>query len=159
LPSDDSSLTCPGFDPDLSAFTINGKATATYVHSALAQISSTAEVYASRAQAAGDFKAGARPQLAACLRHVMDAAFRRTTGGLEASVVSSRMVQAPRLGERSAAYRVISKVRVNSLALRAYSDLLVVQRGRTIAALVFTGIDDPVPSQTTYGRIVAARMR
>jgi hypothetical protein len=37
--------------------------------------------------------------------------------------------------------------------------LLVIQRGRTIAALIFTGIDSPVPSRTAYGRIVAARMR
>jgi hypothetical protein len=158
VPADDSSPTCPGFDPDVSAFTVNGKASVSFLHSALAQIGSTADVFASRAQAVGDFKAGARPQLAGCLRHLLERSFRASGSAIKARVVSARMVRAPRLGERSAAYRLVSNVQVGSLSLRAYTDLLVIQRGRTIAALVFTGIDGPVPSQTAYGRIVASRM-
>jgi len=158
-PSDDSSPTCPGFDPDVSAFTVTGKAAVSFVHSALAQIGSTADVFASRGQAAGDFKADAKPQLAGCLRYLLEREFRASAGAVKADVLSARMVRAPRLGERSAAYRLVSRVRVGGLSLRAYTDLLVIQRGRTIAALIFTGIDSPVPSRTAYGRIVAARMR
>jgi hypothetical protein len=158
-PPDNGNLTCPGFDPDVSAYTVNGRARASYVHSALAQIGSTADVFASRAHAVGDFKAGAKPQLAGCLRYLMDKAFRSSGGAIKASVLSARKVRAPRLGERSAAYQLVSRVRVSHLSLRAYTDLLVIQRGRTIAALIFTGIDQPVPAQAYYGRIVAARMR
>ena len=158
-PPDDSSPTCPGFDPDVSAFTVTGKAAAVFVHSALAQIGSTADAFASRAQAAGDFRAGAKPALARCLRYLMQKSFRAAGSGIEATVVSARMVRAPRLGERSAAFRLVSRIRVNRLSLRAYTDLLVIQKGRTIAALIFTGIDTPVPSRTAYGRIVASRMR
>lgn len=159
VPADDSSPTCPGFDPDVSAFTVNGKASVSFLHSALAQIGSTADVFASRAQAARDFAAGARRQLAGCLSDLLERSFRASGSGIRADVVSARMVRAPRLGDRAAAYRLVSRVRVRSLSLRAYTDLLVIQRGRTIAALVFTGIDNPVPSQALYGRIVASRMR
>jgi hypothetical protein len=156
-PPDNSNFTCPGFDPDLSAYTVNGKATSLYVQNALSQIGSSADVYASHAQAVGDFKAGAKPQLASCLSAVTNDAFRKNK--VNAHVVSSRMVQAPRLGERSAAYHMVSRVRAGGISMSAYSDLLVIQRGRTIAVLVFTGIDTPIPSQAFYGRIVAARMR
>jgi hypothetical protein len=37
--------------------------------------------------------------------------------------------------------------------------LLAFQRGRTQAALVFTGVGAPVPSQASYARLVEARMR
>jgi len=127
------------------------------VQNALSQIGSSADVYASHAQAVGDFRAGAKPQLASCLRAVTNDAFRKNK--VNAHVVSSRMVRAPRLGERSAAYHMVSRVRANGLSMSAYSDLLVIQRGRTIAVLVFTGIDTAIPSQTFYARLVAARMR
>ena len=158
-PPNDNSLTCPGFDPDVSALTINGKATAAFRGSALAEIQSTADVFASHAQAVTDFKAGAKSQLAGCLRYLMDKAFRASSGPVKASVLSARMLRAPSLGERAAAYRLVSRVRVSTLAIKGYTDLLVIQRGRTIAALIFTGIDNPVPSQSYYGRTVAARMR
>src|SRR5262245_39021228 len=67
-PATNSNLTCPGFDPDVSAYTVNGRAAVTFVHSALAEIGSTAYVFASHAHAVGDFKAGAKPQLVGCLR-------------------------------------------------------------------------------------------
>jgi hypothetical protein len=158
--ADDSTFRCTGFDPDLSAFTVNGRASTVFVHSALATIGSSSDVYASRAQAVGDLRAGAKPQLAGCLRQLTERAFRASAGAaIKASVLSSRMVHAPRIGEHSAAYRLVSRLRANGLTLRAYTDLLVFQRGRTIAVLVFTGIDSPVPSQIVYGRSVAARMR
>ena len=159
LPSGNSNLSCPNFDPDLSGFTINGKASSSFVQSGLAQVSSSTEVYASQAQAAGDFRAGARPELAQCLRYAIQNEFSKSASGTKATVLSSRMVRAPRVGERSAAYRVILELQANKLVFKAYSDFLVIQRGRTIAALGFTGIDTPVPSQTFYGRIVAGRMR
>ena len=60
LPSGNTNLTCPNFDPDLSAFTVNGKASSSFVQSGLAQVSSSIEVYASQAQAA--YVAADRPR-------------------------------------------------------------------------------------------------
>ena len=161
LPSvpDNSSLTCPSFDPDFSAYTINGKATSSFVQSGLAQISSSSEVYASRLQAAADFSKGARPELAPCLRYAVAREFRTSGAGIRASVLSSRVQRAPKLGERSAAYRVVTRVRQSGVSFKLYTDFVVIQRGRTIVALGFTGVDSPIPSQMLYDRMVAARMR
>jgi hypothetical protein len=156
LPQGDSSLTCPNFDPDLSAFTIHGRASTSFVQSGMDQISSSAVVYASRAQAVGDFKAAARPELAGCLRYLITREFRKA--GIAAGVPSARMLEAPGLGERSASYRVVWRIRSGRVSVTAYSDFLVVQRGRTIAALGFTGVDGPIPSRNLYARLVAARM-
>src|SRR5687768_4414784 len=48
-------LTCPGFNPDFSRFTISGKASSGFTQPTGASIVSTVEVYESRADAIGDF--------------------------------------------------------------------------------------------------------
>lgn len=159
LPPEDSSLTCPHFDPDLSRFTINGKATSSFVLPVGPQINSNAVVYASHAQAIGDFVASAKPQLAPCLRSLLEDELRRSGIGSQTRVLSSRMVRAPRIGERAAAYRLVMKVHGGAISVTVVTDLLVVQRGRTIVLLSFTGINAPIPSRGFYARLVAARMR
>jgi hypothetical protein len=159
LPPEDSSLTCPHFDPDLSRFTINGKASSSFILPVGAQINSNSEVYASRAQAIGDFTASAKPQLAPCLRSLLEDELRRSGIGSQTRVLSSQIVRAPRVGERTAAYKLVMKVHGGAISVTVVTDLLVVQRGRTVVLLSFTGIDDPIPSRAFYARLVAARMR
>jgi hypothetical protein len=158
-PDDDEPTRCPGWNPDFSAFTITGKAKADFRHSrAGASILSTAEVYATRRQAVGDFRVGAKPGLARCLRSLLDEAFSRQRG-LEARVVSSRMVRGPVIGERSATYRVVARVRAGGSSIPAYFDVHFFQRGRSIAGLFFTGFGTRVPDQAALARTVAARLR
>lgn len=158
MPPDDS-LTCPRFDPDLSAYTVNGRGSASFAQVGFAQIVSTAEVYASRSQAVADFSKGAKPELAPCLGYALEQGFHKANTGIRASVLSSKMRKAPRLGERSASYRVVTRVRQTGVTLTLVTDFLVFQRGRTIVALGFTGVGSPIPSQPYYASIVAARMR
>jgi hypothetical protein len=159
VPKTSSSLSCPGFDPDFSRFSITGESSAAYEYRSLDSILASAEVYPSRAQAAGDFKLGAKSQFAACLRRVLLRSFASLGSAVKVSGMSARQVSAPKLGERSTAYRLVARLSASGLTLRVYLDILVLQRGRSEAFLAFTGVDSPIPSQLSYARAVAARMR
>ncbi len=72
---DDTYPDCAAFSPNFSKFVITGKAGSKFNHSGGATLESSAEVYASHAQAVGDFLLG-RPQFATCLRHTSEAGCR-----------------------------------------------------------------------------------
>jgi hypothetical protein len=151
---------CAGWNPDFSAFTITGKAESNFAHAqAGALIASNVEVYATRRQAVGDFRAGAKPQLARCLKRLLAEGFRQAGGGVDASVVSARMVDAFRVGERTATYRVVARIRAGGASAPAYFDVHFFQRGRSIGGLFFTGIGTRVPDQLVLARRVASRLR
>jgi hypothetical protein len=156
-PSEDSNGKCPGFDPDFSAFTITGKARSVFARQGGAVVSAV-EVYKTRAQAIGDFRTGAKPTFAKCLRHAFETEFARGAGGT-ARTISSRMVTAPRLGERSALYRLVGTLTVQGRTIRVYMDVLAFQRGRSVTALFSSGFGGPIRGQTAVGRLIAARMR
>lgn len=154
---DDETMRCPGWNPDFSAFTITGKAVSAFANAGGGSVVSGVEVYVTKAQAVGDFRTGARPALAACLRTSLERQFKRT--GVSADVVSSRMTSAPRLGEHSAAFRAVVRIRANGTTVPAYMDFLVLHRGRSLASLLFSGAFRPLPGQLELARRVVARMR
>lgn len=157
VPSEDDDSKCPGFDPDFSAFTITGKARSVFARQAGAAISAV-EVYATRAQAIGDFRTGAKPAVAKCIRHAFETDVARGAGGT-ARTMSSRMVAAPRVGERSVLYRLVGTLTVQGRTVRVYMDVLAFQRGRSITALFSSGFGGPIRGQTAVARLIAARMR
>jgi hypothetical protein len=156
--SADEDSKCPGFDPDFSAFTITGKASSLFARLGGGAVLSAVEVYETRPQAVGDFRTGAKPALAKCLRHLFETDFARGAGGT-ARTRSSRMVTAPRVGERSALYRLVGTLRLQRRTLRVYMDLLAFQRGRSISTLFSTGFGGPIRGQALLARVIAARMR
>jgi len=156
-PSEDGDSKCPGFDPDLSAFTITGKAQSVFARQG-GVVFSVVEVYPTRAQASGDFRTGTKPAFAKCLRHAFETDFARGAGGT-AKTMSSRMVPAPRIGERSVLYRLAGTLTVRGQTIRIYMDVLAFQRGRSITALFSTGFGGPIRGQTALARLIAARMR
>ena len=155
--NEDATLSCPGFNPDFSRFTITGKADSTFRHPAGAQITSATEVFATPAQAVGDYRLGARPALAGCLRYLLNREFAKT--GLMARIRSSRMVRAPSVGARAAAYRLVGEAHAGANTVSIHVDMLVLQRGRSIALLLFSNVRTPVPGQVALARVVARRMR
>jgi hypothetical protein len=157
IPDSDEQLTCPGFNPNLSRFTITGKATSAFVGGAGASIVSAIEVYESRADAAGDFRAAATPAVARCLRLALDREF--SNNAIPVRVRSARVVPAPRVGERRIAYRVVAALEAGTAPLNVYFDVVVVQRGRTIAALFFTSAIEPLARRSRLVSRVASRMR
>ena len=155
LPADDGER-CRSFNPDLSAFTITGKARSGWIDPLGQSVVSLVEVYASRAQAVGDFAAAAKPAAAGCLREALASG---VTAGMSFRVVSARMMRAPNAGDRAAAYRLVASVSGNGVRVKLYLDVVVVQRGRSIVALMLTGVQQPVSRRDELARIVAARMR
>jgi hypothetical protein len=155
--SDDDSK-CPGFDPDFSAFTITGKASSLFVELGGGAVLSAVEVYKTRAQAIGDFRTGAKPAFAKCIRHAFETGVARGAGET-AKTISSRMVPAPRVGERSALYRLVGTLTLQGQTIRVYMDVLAFQRGRSITALESSGFGGRIRGQTALARVIAARMR
>jgi hypothetical protein len=156
-PSEDGDSKCPAFDPDLSAFTITGKAQSVFARQG-GVVFSVVEVYPTRAQATGDFRTGTKPAFVKCLRYAFETDFARGAGGA-AKTMSSRMVLAPRVGERSVLYRLAGTLTVRGQTIRIYMDVLAFQRGRSITALFSTGFGGPIRGQTALARLIAARMR
>jgi hypothetical protein len=156
-PSDDDDSKCPGFDPDFSAFTITGKAQSVFARQG-GVVVSVVEIYPTRAQAIGDFRTGTKPAFVKCLRYAFETDFARGAGGT-AKTMSSRMVSAPRVGERSVLYRLVGTLTVQGQTIRIYMDVLAFQRGRSITALFSTGFGGPIRGQTALARLIAARMR
>lgn len=151
---------CASFKPDFSAFTVTGQASSSFRSTAPgAQIDSTAAVFRTKAQAVGDFRLGARPQLARCLAQELRRAFRRYPDGIEGKLLSSKMVPGPKLGERSAAYAITARLSGNGTSLPVFVDVIAVQRGRSIAAIVFTGVGSHLPSRQYYASTVSDRLR
>jgi hypothetical protein len=157
-PTSGSSTRCPGYSPDLSRFTITGEAHANFRHPTGFAISSAVQVYPSRAQAAADFRAGAKPGLTRCLARLFETDFARGAGG-RGTTLSSRMVASPRIGERAAWYRLVGRLTVRGVTARVHMDVLAFQVGRSQAAIVSAGLGGPIRDQLALGRMLAARMR
>jgi hypothetical protein len=155
---DGEGLNCPNFNPDLSRFTITGEASTGFTQQTGASILSAVEVYPSRAEAAGDFRTGARPEVARCLRLVLERDLPQN-GLLTFKVLSSRVVAAPRVGDRRIAYRLVARLESLGTRVDLFLDVVVVQRGRSIAALFFTSPTKPLAGQARLAAAVAARMR
>lgn len=151
-------LTCAGFNPDLSRFTISGKANSGFTQPTGESIISTVEVYESRADAIGDFQTGAKPIVARCLKRSLEREL--NAGGLiQVKIPVARVVAAPRVGDRRIGYRILARVEAASARLDLYLDVVVVQRGRSIAAFFFTGPSRPLQGQARIVSAAAARMR
>jgi hypothetical protein len=156
----DSQFACSSFRPDFSSFTVTGQASASFRSSPPgAQMDSTVAVFQTRAQAAGDFRRGAKPQLAACLADQVRRAFRGYPKGVRGRLISSKMVKAPALGELSAAYAIAAELTGNGNSIPVFVDVIAVQRGRSIAAMVFTGAGSRLPSKRYYAASVSDRLR
>jgi hypothetical protein len=159
-PSTQAAPDCPGYRPDFSKFTITGQAETTFASADQTRsIASRTEVYASRSQARGDFALGTAPAVARCLGVLFERALTQQAGGIAVDVLTARRVAAPRVGERSAAYRIVVGVGSGARTVDMYVDVAVVLRGRSIGAVFFTGAFRPVPGRATVLARVAARLR
>jgi hypothetical protein len=157
VPESNEPLRCPGFNPDLSRFTVTGKAKTAFTQPTGASIASAVEVYESRADAIGDFRTAAKPALARCMKLMLEREF--GAAGVPVRVRSARVVSAPRVGDRRIAYRVIAGLNAGGATLNLYFDVVVLQKGRSIAALFFTSPGARLPRQSSLTAAVASRMR
>ena len=158
-PPKSSDFPC-AFDPDLSAFVITGKYETTFAHgSAGAQIVSDVGVFRNVRDAAGDFRASAKPGFMRCLRAAVVTGLRQA--GLTARITSSRMSATPRVGAQSVSYHLAAKTSATTRvpSFRVYTDVLVFRQGRSQAVLLFMSPVVKVGGQASLARSVQRRMR
>ena len=136
--SNSGGLTCPGYSPDLSRFTITGEATSRQFASASgSSIFSSAEIFRSVADQRGDWALTARREALACLRQQLQ----RAVGTV--AKVSTTVRPAPRVGERSISFRATLSVAANGVKATVWLDVLGVARGRGDATLVAMSVRRP----------------
>ncbi len=147
---------CPGYRPDFSRFTITGKAAAHYKASSGSTVISSVEIYTSAAQAAADYRLGTKPQVPSCLASTFE---QEPTGDptVHVKALSAKAVTAPRIGDRSARYKIAVRVTGPSGSVPLYVDAVVFQKGRTIALLMATGVAHPITDGETLARMMFAR--
>jgi hypothetical protein len=159
-PDDDEPFSCAGFEPDFSAFTVTGKAETAFDHREGSSLLALAQVFPTRAQAVGDFRTGAKPALARCLRLLLQEQLdEQKTQGTTNEITSSRMVREPRLGERAAAYRTVVRVRAGGQTAHVYLDLLVFQQGRSLGVVMAIGVLEPVALRAQLAAKMVSRMQ
>jgi hypothetical protein len=151
-------LTCPGFNPDLSRFTITGQSRVAFYQRTGASAVSVVEVFRSRADAVGDFQAAAKPIVVGCLKAQLERDLRDQVP-VEVAVPVARVVLAPRVGERRMAFRIVARVDATVARISLYLDVVVVQRGRSIAAVFFTSPTRPLAGRDRAVVAVASRLR
>jgi hypothetical protein len=130
-PAGSGGLTCSGFAPDLSRFTITGQATSReFVHADGVVVFSAAEIFRSAADQRGDWGATARREALPCLREVLQ----QSVGGL-GRVGRASLRSGPRLGERTVSFRSSIAVSANGTTATVWLDMLAVAKGRGDATL------------------------
>jgi hypothetical protein len=131
IPSGAGGLTCNGFSPDLSRFTITGEATSReFARADGIAVFSAAEIFRSTVDERGDWAATARREALSCLREQLQ----RSVGAL-GKVGSASLRAAPRLGERTVSFRSSIVVATNGAKATIWLDVLAVARGRADATL------------------------
>ena len=147
---------CRSYNPDLSRFTLTGKAHSAFVRPSGAGIGSAAAVYVTARQAAAAFEAEAKPGLLTCMSAGIVKQLAKS--GIHATVVARRMSRSPRLGERSASFRLLFVISVGGRTVPYDVDLLTFQEHRAIAALSFQALGGPVRGQLALARRVVSRL-
>jgi hypothetical protein len=156
---DDDSNTCPGFNPDFSHFVITGKADAAFEHPAGAWLVSSTEIYASHEHAVGDFRLGARPELARCLRYMLEhETAKQIDSRVVVRVLSSRKLPSPRIGERAARFQLVARFTGPSRALTMYTDVIAFQQGRVIGFLMTMSVTQPIRDGAMLALTMLARI-
>lgn len=163
LSSEQRAPDCPGYRPDFSKFTITGQADSAFVLQAgaglAANLSSHVEIYASKADARGDFALSTAPAAADCLGIMLRRDSMKAAPNIKVKLLSSSRVTAPRVGERAAAFRIVSQLSQSGFSLRAVTDIVVVLRGRSIGGIVISRGLTPVAGVQNAVARMAARLR
>jgi hypothetical protein len=155
---DSSRKQCAGMNFDLSAFTITGHREAAFARSGGQQVESDVEVYASRAQARGDYVVGFRHLKAATACLVKGLQIGARQGGATVSGVRTRRSTVSSLGERSFTVSVAAKMAGGGNSVPLYFDLVDFQRGRAQVAVTFWSLGRPLGGRLALARLLDRRV-
>ena len=96
----------------------------------------------------------AKPAIAKCLAEL----FKKGAGATKTTIFASTPVKFPSYGDRSAAYRIVASVKTPSARIRAYLDVILVNKGATDIAFLGLGIQNPLSTaleQSLVGKVTA----
>lgn len=156
---EESDFPC-SFDPDLSAFVLTGKHETAFAHrTAGAQLMSAVWVFRNARDAAGDFRANAKPQFLPCLKSALLKGLR--LAGVRARITSSRMSTTPRVGAQSVSYHLVAMTSATKRvpSFKMYADFLALRKGRSQATFLFMSPRVPIRGQVALARQVQSRMK
>jgi hypothetical protein len=147
---------CRGYNPDFSRFTITGKAGSGFTHGAGSAIASAVEVYASAAQATGDYAVGTQPAFLPCFSSKLARQFAKS--GVAVSVASQRASRLTGIGARALSWHIVFRLTVAGRSVRYYVDLYGFQVNRALGSVSFQSLGKPIPRQVALARLMAARL-
>jgi hypothetical protein len=147
---------CRGYNPDFSRFTITGRAGSGFTHGAGTAIGSAVEVYASAAQATGDFAVGTRPAFLSCFSSKLARQFAKS--GVAVSVASQRSSRLTGIGARALSWHIVFRLTVAGRSVRYYVDLYGFRVNRALGSVSFQSLGKPVPRQVALARLMATRL-
>ena len=157
--SDSSNPRCSYYNPDQSDLTETGDAESpSFTREDGTFVSSTVGIFQTAAQGRTAYRRVVQPQLPRCLAEV----FRKGTGQAEnVTVRSAGRLAFSRLAEKTDAYRVVAGFKTDSGSVTAYVDIVLFNRGRTDAGVIFVSIGRPFDAalERALAGKVAARMR
>jgi hypothetical protein len=154
-PRDDSAPDC-AFQ-DYSRFTITGQAQTRFTQQG-ASIVSRVEVYKTKADASGDFGVDTQPRTAQCEGRVIRDTFAKQAAGTTVTLESAKKLAAPKVGERSVAFRIVLRLKQGSQSLRLYIDLIGFVRDRAAGSVVIVAPGSPAQGAAALVRIMDARL-
>jgi hypothetical protein len=150
-------LTCPAFNPDLTAFTPLAAAASRTFRQSSQFASQVVYMFASATQERGFWRRVVGRRLLTC---VADGLVAGSSNGITFTVDRKHMESVPKIGERDRAYRVVGTATSPGQTETVYLDVLVVGRGSGVAAISYTNLFSPVARATELrlARTVARRL-
>jgi len=84
--------------------------------------------------------------------------FKKGTGLRKTTIVSARPLQFKSFGDQSVAYRIVASVKAPNARIRAYLDVVLVNKGASDLAFLGLGIQKPLSTvleQSLVGKVTA----
>jgi len=152
---DESNPRCSFYNPDQSDLVeIGSYDSPDFDQADGSSISSSTGVFKSVATGKTAYARVAKPALAKCLAEL----FRKGAGVTKTTVFSSGPLKFRRYGDQSVAYRIVASVKTPTAPVRAYLDVILVNKRATDIAFLGLGIQNPLSTaleQSLVGKVVA----
>lgn len=152
---------CPQNDPDLSRFTVTGKARSLF-KAGSSRIETRLKVFANGGQAALYFDSTWNRTVLRCVREGVKGDFRRA--GLRPRVIYARLLREPPVGSKTVHFVIGYMLTLKDGTKQAYPlDMIAFQSGRAVGLLAFDFIPSfdgsrPCPCELDHARVVASRL-
>jgi hypothetical protein len=152
---------CPQNNPDLSRFTVTGRARSAF-EGGQSRIETRVKLFANAGQAALFFEATSNRTVLRCIRDGVKSALRKA--GLKPRVVYADFLKEPPVGSQTAHYVVGYMLTLQDGTKQPYPvDLVTFQLGRAVGALSFNFVPSedgsrPCPCELDHARVVASRL-